>query len=68
MSDELKIILEFARDTLGASIHDGAIDFGCGCFLEVSIEDGKIKLDGGMSSGIEYFQTTEQAIQSLSLN
>jgi len=66
MKNDIQIILDFARNTLGADIYDTTIDFRQGCLVEVSISDGSVKLDGGIFGEVEYYATSEEAIKSLS--
>ena len=66
MKNEIQIILDFARDTLGADIYGTTIDFRQGCLVEVSISNGYVKLDGGITGVVEYYATSEEAIKSLS--
>jgi len=60
---DIKKVLAAAKKA-GADIKGNQIDFGEGSVIKVSIEKGKIKLDGGMSSGVEYFDTVKDAMMA----
>lgn len=60
---DIKKILAAAKKA-GGDIKGNQIDFGMGAVLDVSIEKGKIKLDGGKSNGVEYFKTAKDAVMT----
>ena len=61
---DLKKVLATAKK-LGADVKGNTADFGQGAVTDFSIEKGKIKFDGGMSSGVEYFKNVKDAISAL---
>jgi len=61
---DLKKVLATAKK-LGAIVKGNTADFGQGAVIDFSIEKGKIKFDGGMSSGVEYFKNVKDAISAL---
>ena len=61
---DLKKVLAATRK-LGAIVKGNTADFGQGAVIDFSIEKGKIKFDGGMSSGVEYFENVKDAISAL---
>lgn len=63
-ASDVKKILAAAKKA-GADITGSQIDFGEGSVIEVSIEKGKIKFDGGKSSGVEYFNNAKDAIMAI---
>jgi hypothetical protein len=63
-ASDIKKILAAAKKA-GADIKGNQIDFGVGSVIEVSIEKGKIKFDGGMSTGVEYFNNAKDAIMAI---
>jgi 3D (Asp-Asp-Asp) domain-containing protein len=60
---DIKKVLDAAKKA-GGTIDGNQIDFGMGSVIDVSIEKGKIKLDGGSSSGVEYFKNVKDAIMA----
>ena len=60
---DIKKVLAAAKKA-GADIKGNKIDFGEGSLIDVSIEKGKIKFDGGMSTGVEYFNNAKDAIMA----
>ena len=60
---DIKKVLDAAKKA-GGTINGNQIDFGMGSVIDVSIEKGKIKLDGGSSSGVEYFKNVKDAIMA----
>jgi len=66
-ASDIKKILAAAKKA-GADIKGNQIDFGEGSVIEVSIEKGKIKFDGGMSTGVEYFNNAKDAIMAFESN
>ena len=60
---DIKKVLAAAKKA-GADIKGNKIDFGEGSLIGVSIEKGKIKFDGGMSTGVEYFNNAKDAIMA----
>ena len=60
---DIKKVLAAAKKA-GADIKGNKIDFGAGSLIDVSIEKGKIKFDGGMSTGVEYFNNAKDAIMA----
>jgi len=63
-ASDIKKILAAAKKA-GADIKGNQMDFGQGAVTEVSIEKGKIKFDGGMSTGVEYFNNAKDAIMAI---
>jgi len=61
---DLKKVLATAKK-VGADVKGNTADFGQGAVIDFSIEKGKIKFDGGMSSGVEYFKNVKDAISAL---
>ena len=61
---DLKKVLATAKK-LGADVKGNTADFGQGAVTDFSIEKGKIKFDGGKSSGVEYFKNVKDAISAL---
>lgn len=61
---DLKKVLATTKK-LGAIVKGNTADFGQGAVIDFSIEKGKIKFDGGMSSGVEYFKNVKDAISAL---
>jgi len=61
---DLKKVLATTRK-LGAIVKGNTADFGLGAVIDFSIEKGKIKFDGGMSSGVEYYNNAKDAISAL---
>jgi len=61
---DLKKVLATAKK-IGGRVKGNTADFGMGAVIDFSIEKGKIKFDGGKSSGIEYFDNVNDAISSL---
>jgi hypothetical protein len=61
---DLKKVLATAKK-LGADVKGNTADFGQGAVTDFSIEKGKIKFDGGMSSGVEYYNNAKDAISAL---
>jgi len=61
---DLKKVLATAKK-LGAIVKGNTADFGQGAVTDFSIEKGKIKFDGGMSSGVEYYNNAKDAISAL---
>ena len=61
---DLKKVLATAKK-LGGIVKGNTVDFGQGAVTDFSIEKGKIKFDGGMSSGVEYFKNVKDAISAL---
>ena len=61
---DIKKILALAKK-LGAAVKGNAIDFGEGSVVDVTIEDGQIKLDGGKAFGVEYFKSAKDAIDAM---
>lgn len=61
---DLKKVLATAKK-LGAIVKGNTADFGQGAVIDFSIEKSKIKFDGGMSSGVEYFKNVKDAISAL---
>jgi len=62
-SSDIKIVLNAAKK-IGGVIYGNTIDFGYGAVIDVSVEGGKIKFDGGKSSGIEYFDNVNDAVMA----
>ena len=60
---DVKKVLASAKD--GGDVKGNTIDFGEGSVIKVSLEKGKIKFDGGKSSGVELFDTAKDAIAAL---
>ena len=60
---DIKKVLAAAKKA-GADIKGNKIDFGAGSLIDVSLEKGKIKFDGGMSTGVEYFNNAKDAIMA----
>ena len=60
----LKKVLATAKK-IGAKIKGNTADFGEGAVIEFSIDNGKLKMDGGKHSGVEHFNTTKEAIDAL---
>ena len=60
----LKKVLATAKK-IGAKIKGNTADFGEGAVIEFSIDDGKLKMDGGKHSGVEHFNTAKEAIDAL---
>ena len=61
---DLKKVLATAKK-LGADVKGNTADFGQGAVTDFSIEKGKIKFDGGKSSGVEYYNNAKDAISAL---
>lgn len=61
---DLKKVLATAKK-LGADVKGNTADFGQGAVTDFSIEKGKIKFDGGKSSGVEYYNNAKDAIGAL---
>ena len=61
---DLKKVLAATRK-LGAIVKGNTADFGQGAVIDFSIEKGKIKFDGGLSSGVEYYNNAKDAISAL---
>lgn len=61
---DLKKVLATAKK-IGGRVKGNTADFGMGAVIDFSIEKGKIKFDGGKSSGVEYFDNVKDAIASL---
>ena len=61
---DLKKVLATTRK-LGAIVKGNTADFGQGAVIDFSIEKGKIKFDGGLSSGVEYYNNAKDAISAL---
>ena len=62
-SSDIKIVLDAAKK-IGGKITGNTIDFGMGAVIKVSVEGGKIKFDGGKSSGIEHFDNVNDAVMA----
>ena len=62
-SSDIKIVLDAAKK-IGGEITGNTIDFGMGAVIKVSVEGGKIKFDGGKSSGIEHFNNVNDAVMA----
>ena len=60
----LKKVLATAKK-IGAKIKGNTADFGEGAVIEFSIDNGKLKMDGGKHSGVEHFNTAKEAIDAL---
>ena len=61
---DLKKVLATTRK-LGAIVKGNTADFGQGAVIDFSIEKGKIKFDGGLSSGVEYYNNAKDEISAL---
>ena len=61
---DLQKVLATAKK-LGADVKGNTADFGQGAVTDFSIEKGKIKFDGGKSSGVEYYNNAKDAISAL---
>ena len=61
---DIKKVLAAAKKA-GADVKGNTADFGQGAVIDFSIEKGKIKFDGGLSSGVEYFKNVKDAISAL---
>ena len=59
---DIKKVLASAKKA-GGKIKGNKIDFGMGTSIEVSIDKGRIKLDGGRD-GIEYFKNAKDAVMA----
>ena len=59
---DIKKVLASAKKA-GGKIKGNKIDFGMGTSIEVSIDKGRIKLDGGRD-GIEYFKNAKAAVMA----
>ena len=62
-SSDIKIVLDAAKK-IGGEITGNTIDFGMGAVIKVSVEGGKIKFDGGKSSGVEHFNNVNDAVMA----
>jgi 3D (Asp-Asp-Asp) domain-containing protein len=62
-ASDIKKVLAAAKKA-GGKIKGNQIDFGMGAVIDVSIEKGKIKLDAGLSNGVEYFKNAKDAIMA----
>lgn len=62
-ASDIKKVLVAAKKA-GGSVKGNQIDFGMGAVIDVSIEKGKIKLDAGLSNGVEYFKNAKDAIMA----
>ena len=62
-ASDIKNVLAAAKKA-GGSVKGNQIDFGMGAVIDVSIEKGKIKLDAGLSNGVEYFKNAKDAIMA----
>jgi hypothetical protein len=62
-ASDIKKVLAAAKKA-GGTVKGNQIDFGMGSVIDVSIEKDKIKLDGGSSSGVEYFKNAKDAIMT----
>ena len=60
----LKKVLATAKK-IGAKIKGNTADFGEGAVIEFSIDNDKLKMDGGKHSGVEHFDTAKEAIDAL---
>ncbi len=59
---DIKKVLAAAKKA-GGKIKGNKIDFGMGTSIDVSIDKGRIKLDGGRD-GIEYFKNAKDAVMA----
>ena len=62
-ASDIKKVLAAAKKA-GGTVKGNQIDFGMGAVIDVSIEKGKIKLDAGLSNGVEYFKNAKDAIMA----
>ena len=62
-ASDIKKVLS-AANKAGGTVKKNTIDFGEGSVIKVSIDDGRIKFDGGMSSDDEYFDSVKDAINA----
>jgi len=60
---DIKKVLAAAKKA-GADVEGNTADFGQGAVVDVSIEKGKIKFDGGLSTGVEYFKNVKDAMMA----
>ena len=60
---DIKKVLDAAKKA-GGTVKGNQIDFGMGAVIDVSVEKGKIKLDAGLSNGVEYFKNAKDAIMA----
>ncbi len=62
-ASDIKKVLAAAKKA-GGTVKGNQIDFGMGAVIDVSVEKGKIKLDAGLSNGVEYFKNAKDAIMA----
>ena len=62
-ASDIKKVLAAAKKA-GGTVKGNQIDFCMGAVIDVSIEKGKIKLDAGLSNGVEYFKNAKDAIMA----